>query len=381
MIYNSATFMSTPWETIIKVYRKELGDNSFSTLDLYQQDFIHFLQKKEFYTDDDTQLLFLENFISEIVDSIINDVVEQNRQLINNPTSNSKSQFIAALEQRVDELIKYWSSNTDICVEFTNYTIDKFDESSKQPLSNIQQRLFNISGIQISVSLLSKIKQLAYLILKAKEEYTNFTGLVFIGFGDDEIYPQLIPINVSFVTDNRLRFFVQDDKTAAISNSMGGAVRPFAQTDVIDTILTGIDPSLDDMYLSNFYALFEKYTQDILSSIGTSNPTLSQQIKNLDTQVILSEFNKLNFKIRKDRYISPLMDAVSSLSKEDLAEMAESLIYLTYLKRRITFTKESVGGPVDVAIISKGDGFIWIKKKHYFNPELNQRFFDNYFKR
>ena len=162
---------------------------------------------------------------------------------------------------------------------------------------------------------------------------------------------------------------------------MGGAVRPFAQTDVIDTILTGIDPSLDDMYLSNFYALFEKYTQDILSSIGTSNPTLSQQIKNLDTQVILSEFNKLNFKIRKDRYISPLMDAVSSLSKEDLAEMAESLIYLTYLKRRITFTKESVGGPVDVAIISKGDGFIWIKKKHYFNPELNQRFFDNYFKR
>jgi len=73
------------------------------------------------------------------------------------------------------------------------------------------------------------------------------------------------------------------------------------------------------------------------------------------------------------------MDAVSSLSKEDLAEMAESLIYLTYLKRRITFAEESVGGPVDVAIISKGDGFIWIKRKHYFKPELNQFFFDNYF--
>ncbi len=33
--------------------------------------------------------------------------------------------------------------------------------------------------------------------------------------------------------------------------------------------------------------------------------------------------------------------------------MAESLLYLTYLKRRITFAEESVGGPVDVAIISK----------------------------
>jgi hypothetical protein len=72
------------------------------------------------------------------------------------------------------------------------------------------------------------------------------------------------------------------------------------------------------------------------------------------------------------------MQTVGSLSKEDLAEMAESLVYLTYLKRRISSAEESVGGPVDVAVISKGDGFIWIKRKHYFKPELNQNFIQNY---
>ena len=82
--------------------------------------------------------------------------------------------------------------------------------------------------------------------------------------------------------------------------------------------------------------------------------------------------------IKRVKYIEPLMNAVGTLSKEDLAEMAESLIYLTYLKRRITFAEESVGGPVDVAIISKPDGFIWIKRKHYFSPELNHHFFTNY---
>lgn len=87
----------------------------------------------------------------------------------------------------------------------------------------------------------------------------------------------------------------------------------------------------------------------------------------------------MNQQIKNQNYIIPLVNAVSSLSKDDLAEMAESLIYLTYLKRRITFTEESVGGPVDVAVISKGDGFVWIKRKHYFQPELNQHFFDNYF--
>ena len=68
------------------------------------------------------------------------------------------------------------------------------------------------------------------------------------------------------------------------------------------------------------------------------------------------------------------MASVASLSKEDLAELAESLIYLTYLKRRMSGSEESVGGPIDVAIITKGDGFIWIKRKHYFDIKLNQDF-------
>jgi hypothetical protein len=41
---------------------------------------------------------------------------------------------------------------------------------------------------------------------------------------------------------------------------------------------------------------------------------------------------------------------------------------------------ETVGPPIDVAVISKGDGFIWIKRKSYFEREFNQRFFANYYK-
>ena len=59
--------------------------------------------------------------------------------------------------------------------------------------------------------------------------------------------------------------------------------------------------------------------------------------------------------------------------------MAESLIYLTFLKKRTSSNEENVGGPIDVAIISKGDGFIWKNRKHYFEKELNQHFFSNYF--
>lgn len=77
----------------------------------------------------------------------------------------------------------------------------------------------------------------------------------------------------------------------------------------------------------------------------------------------------------------PVMAAVQFLPKDELAAMAESLVNLTSFRRRMSMDFESVGGPIDVAVISKGDGFIWIKRKHYFKAELNQQFFANYFEK
>ena len=77
-----------------------------------------------------------------------------------------------------------------------------------------------------------------------------------------------------------------------------------------------------------------------------------------------------------NNYCSKLIDVVKFMSKEDMAEMAESLVKMTGLKRRITTEKESVGGPVDVAVITKGDGFVWIKRKHYFSADINHNYFE-----
>ena len=382
MIYNAASFMATPWETIIKVYRKELDSKSFSTLKEYEQDFILFLRSKNFYADGAVQVTFLENFSLEIINYVVNNVVDKNRGLIESPSPESRAQFLVQLESEVDTLTQSWNiPTTQICDEFADYTFEMFSAYSSETFSQIRTIRFVANGITVPDELLVKMQQCVYSILRAKEDVTGYTGLIFCGFGEDEIYPQLIPINISIVVDNRLRFYINELRSASISNNNNAAVCPFAQTDVIDTILSVIDPLLDNIYLKNFNALFKKYNEAILESIGNTNPLLTEQIKNLNTDVIVQELNSTNQQIKRENYINPLMNAVSNLAKDDLAEMAESLIYLTYLKRRITFAEESVGGPVDVAVISKGDGFVWIKRKHYFRPELNQHFFDNYFKK
>jgi hypothetical protein len=82
-----------------------------------------------------------------------------------------------------------------------------------------------------------------------------------------------------------------------------------------------------------------------------------------------------------NKFVGPVLDIVGDLPKDDLAAMAESLVNLTSFKRRISPEMETVGGPIDVAVISKGDGFIWIKRKHYFSKELNPGFLTNYYRR
>jgi len=72
------------------------------------------------------------------------------------------------------------------------------------------------------------------------------------------------------------------------------------------------------------------------------------------------------------------MDVVESMPKEELAVLAEALINLTALHRRTSQYAETVGGPTDVAVISKGDGFIWVKRKHYFDAKYNPAFVTRY---
>uniref|UniRef100_UPI00404783FE hypothetical protein n=1 Tax=Roseivirga sp. TaxID=1964215 RepID=UPI00404783FE len=206
--------------------------------------------------------------------------------------------------RKIEQIINIWSKQPELCDDFKDYDFDTFRSYSSKLFDSISSQDLNDIGIGLTNNELIELQRAVYYILIAKEEQTNYTGLIFTGFGEDEIYPSLISVNISMVVDNRLRFYINQNKCASISNENNGAVCPFAQTDVIDTLLSGIDPSLDDIYLKNFDALLKKYNEAILDSIGDTNPLLSQQIQNLNTEVIVNNFNDLNQQSKRELYNS-----------------------------------------------------------------------------
>jgi len=373
MIYSSSTFMSIPFEIIIKLYRKELKDNSFDTIDEYKEDFIRFLKGKDFYTTPEQQLLNLKHFIYWQLDSL------KNRMIKKLSDGKSEEELSAEFKEIILEDLKNnintYEGATNILKDFADYTLVNFKEYAEASIKEVTDKVFE--GIEINTDIFDAIVILYFNHLRT----TNFigieTGIVFGGFGEKEIYPSLVSIMVSDVIDNRLRYY--DFDKCEISDINNGAIMSYAQTDVINMFIKGIDPDIDYTFISVFKNLLKEYTNTIVGLLKGVNDDLAKKIDDFDLSIISKEFeNQLN-QLKREKQIEPTLDTVAILSKEDLAEMAESLIYLTYLKRRISSTEESVGGPIDVAIISKGDGFIWKKRKHYFEEGLNKHFMANYF--
>lgn len=379
-IYSSASFMDMPWEILIKTYRNQLGGRNFDTLVEYKDDFFKYLMdnlsKISPQKNQENNLFRLcLNFFNSMKQTALNAVSDA----LNTVTSIDEQKRILtnAIVVEIGRIHQNLSSHTVFCPNFQNFDYKAFIQQKEDLINQAKDKVFG--GINLTTIQLERLHELIGLYSKINQIFNgieNLTGLVFVGYGETEYYPSCEAVNVGQVIDNRIRLVQQT--SVEISDDNPASILPFAQVDVINSFIMGIDNDLQQAYIQSFNGLFHQFRDDIAKLIAQQNAPLAQQISGINLDNIIKVFESQNNEIINNKHVHPTLMSVATLSKEDLAEMAESLIYLTYLKRRISFAQESVGGPVDVAVISKGDGFVWIKRKHYFKPDLNHQFFQNY---
>ena len=209
---------------------------------------------------------------------------------------------------------------------------------------------------------------------------SDTSGIVISGFGEEDIFPSLRVYHIDGFVNKRLIYNQIQQMKIGFDNS--AAVVPFAQHEMVATFMEGINPDYHDLIVENLAGLIVDYTQVILDKI--ENPKSKKAKKELRTKLLrtskkmLGSLNNQLTDYRTREFINPVIAVVTSLPKDELALMAESLVNLTSLKRRVSLELETVGGPIDVAVISKSDGFVWINRKRYFEKEINPRFFANY---
>jgi len=169
-----------------------------------------------------------------------------------------------------------------------------------------------------------------------------------------------------------------EDKT-----EVSEVIIPFAQRDMVTSFMEGITPEFANelgTYLENLFSLYPKEIVALIPNINDKEKRLLiNKMKDAGNDLLTQLFQSLQ-QWRFTNSVQPVLNAVKFLPLDELASMAESLVNLTSFKRRISLDKETVGGPIDVAVISKGDGFIWINRKHYFDGKHNPQFYSNYYR-
>ena len=195
------------------------------------------------------------------------------------------------------------------------------------------------------------------------------SGIVIAGFGTKEFFPRL---EIHKCHGSILGHTLYNrTELKAISHDNTSEVVPLAQSDMAVTFMNGISAdALKDIDSAVDTALSQFETD--LKAAGTVAADMDLSAKRAELKGKLGDSLSTKF---TSSHTMPMKRVVGMLPVDELAELAEILIRVESLKERVTRESEQVGGPIDVAVISKGDGFIWIKRKHYFKPDLNPRYF------
>ena len=287
---------------------------------------------------------------------------------------NSNSDFNSFSEQDRNELIIQvvdrrlleLNEEADESESIQNSDIETLASKYRSQIDELIEQIFH--GPEVTESVKSNILKILRISIKSKRMSGRYTGIVIAGFGDEEIFPSVYEVVVDGMIGKNLKYKLQ--QKCQIGQDTDAAVIPFAQGEMVNRFMEGVDPE--------FLKFLQFTTKNIMNDFrrtvcGESNQHDNQNddTMKLSLKIIMQNFHENLMNYCQTEFVQPITQVIRYLPKEELGGMAEALVSLTSLKRRVSFEQETVGGPVDVAIISKGDGFIWQKRKHYFETTLN----------
>ncbi|MBQ0025736.1 MAG: hypothetical protein KBT00_08515 [Bacteroidales bacterium] len=370
MIFSCDSFMGVPLTVLFNMYREKYGNQPFPTLQEYVDNFISFLAKEPHFADAELQHRYLRGEIGIYYDKVKDYTAESIKDELNtedgHPVSDEERIRIKRSKMKegmlaITDTMEGLDDLKKKSPEFEKYSFKKFLSFAKEDIDGLKE-LCEEDDLPSDMG--DDWAKGIYDYL-CSQFYYDGTGIVFVGYGTEELFPSLIPIYVSGIVDGRLRYCYSRDEEEHISWDNESAICPFAQCDVMMTVMKGISPALRgkvDETANDAISQTKEKMIEAMREAGVDALTIAK-VQETDLKEISDRHEEQIQNFIQTEYINGLVDTVESFGVEDMANMAESLISITNLQRHFTASEESVGGPVDVAVITKSDGFVWLKHK------------------
>ena len=388
MVYGSAEFMGLPWEMLIKKYRMELGNRKFRNVDGYAVNLVKFLGSKRAMFPKDAQdqyaFMTIHSYFEHIMGSALDALRNQVEGETAKPEDDDESSLstFADLDERflktLRSIIKMHHSEWKKAKLFPRTSTAlrlKLAKKHKKFTDTARKCVFQ--SVKLTAVDTRRLNEIAsYLFVKRAYINPMSSGIVVAGFGSDSIFPAFEHYYVEGIADGYMK--ARKEKGGETSRKQAGLIQQFAQSENVLAFINGVHPEYDSLVKDSMKRVVDELCETVIDEVQQSDSKKEQLRRRVDKaqKEIVAEVTSYWTVFKSAKFRDPMITAVSGLPKDELARLAEALVSITSLRQRYSASEiETVGGPIDVAIITKGDGFIWIKRKHYFEPERNPQYF------
>lgn len=380
MVYGTAELMGLPWEALIKEYRRKNRGVALPTVEAYADHFLAFLEANNDFFPETLQRTWFREVLGDYLLGVWDQLDRNVQQEFKAGRVPEIAQVLEILEEGAQWHLRHLLDQHAEIPEFTTDLQERMRRDYREEAVGAIVDVFE--ELPIPGPLQETLIELCFVFMSRDHFNPNYSGLVIAGFGESEIFPVMVSLQVEGVFLNKVRFRRRESEKISVETD--AVIAPFAQQEMVHLFIQGIDPGHRRVVEEQLESLFNEVPAAIASTIPALGDGDRKQLKADLTELCngwIEDFASELAAHRQAEHVDPLTRAVAALPKDELVALAESLVNLTSLKQRVSLRIATVGGPVDAAVISKGDGFIWIKRKHYFDPALNPSFFSNHYGR
>lgn len=371
LIFGGADLLDVPWEVIVKEFRAHIGKDAFRTLPEYGEALVNHLTGNERYFPKAQEAKCAISRVGMVLahlrkttDDGVRKRFDDGEQVGDDEIRDIMIQVVADIDEELSARQRFDSAPNN----FGAAIAEEFDDDLARLFDEV------LGEYPITEELRESIRAVEQLALE--RSFDQFSGIVVAGYGEDDFMPRLVEYSVEGVLGGRPLYAKVRESQITFDNQ--ALVVPLAQREMVDLFMEGIEPEYAGFLDRVFQGALSAVVDVVLDRIESKN--LAVDDFQDDVEKLTAALSAEAEEYRRQFHVAPIIDSVAYLPIDELAEMAESLVNLTSFKRRVAMGQhETVGGAVDVAVISKGDGLIWINRKHYFRPELNQHFFATYY--
>lgn len=363
-IYGSDQLDCVPWELALKLFRNQLAGASFATVGEYSTALVKFLGANEKLIPSAVRSAWIETQFDQALRFILE------AAKVNDPLVFDGNLTLADRQARWKTeagKLRGWATNAGVATSLTQNALDQLLNNIANWQLRAQSQIALVPEFAGVDAL--ELAQLGHIVRYWQPTlFLDNTGVVIAGYGDDQIFPAYVQLEVYGHIGDELCF--KTVTTHQVTHGDGAKIQPLAQRSMIDMFTEGFGASLAEIIDQQGRTAL----QAAFSALDKAGVVVPPAMVDSISQDCFNEFDSGWRRKNWDQNFHPLMAVLHNLSVQEMAHLAESLLGLQSLKERVTSHSESVGGPIDVAVITKSEGLVWIKRKHYFDIELNMRY-------